>query len=69
MVMMEKIYLVCIYTLVIFCGGCAVTEILTGDVSLFGLTMIAAGMALLVYTIRLMSKPERKPGLSRVSEN
>jgi len=65
---MEKIYFICIYLLVLFCGGCAVAEMVTNSVSPLGVFLITAGIGLLVYTIRLLKEPEKKNELSRAPE-
>jgi hypothetical protein len=51
---MGKIYFLIIYVLVVFCGGCAVTEMISGTVSFLGVLLIGAGIGLLVYTMRLL---------------
>jgi len=66
---MEKIYLVCIYLLVIFCGGCAVAEMITNTVSSLGVFLVAAGIGLLLYTISLIKEPKKKNDLSRISKS
>jgi len=50
---MKNLFVILIYLLIIFCGGCAVTEVIIGSGRLWGLMCIIAGLSIIVYIVRL----------------
>ena len=50
---MKNLYAILIYLLVILCGGCAVSEVIDGHGTLWGLVCVIAGLSLIVYIVRL----------------
>ena len=55
---MRNIYIVLIYLLVIICGGCAVSEVLFGQGTGWGLFCVMAGLSIILYILKLPVETE-----------
>jgi hypothetical protein len=56
---MGKICFIVLWLLIFICGGFAIIEVVVGGGNVFGLTLITAGLALVVYIIKLPVKITR----------
>jgi hypothetical protein len=50
---MGALYKMVIYLLVIICGGCAVTEVIIGQGTVWGMACILAGLAIIIYIVKI----------------
>ena len=53
---MKKVYITLIWLMVLMCGSCAVTEVLTGGGSAAGLLFVLAGLSIIIYITLLPEK-------------